>query len=511
MPPSHSADSPSDFEDLPQVHFRRRRLHRSVHSPLPARELAIATLLSLNLCFLPWAFGGVDLWSQVVAALLGALALAAALWPPVQPGGTRPLDRFLRFPPAWAGLLLFAYVIVQALNTAYAYQVGGRNWWLTEQPHLAWLPMGMDVPFADAGPWRFLLMWFTPWAGMCAAGVGLTRRAAALAVLTAVVANAFLLAGYGLVHRAGGAEAIYGLRRVISANSFSALIYQNHAAAYFNLAATVAAALAVHHYRLNLRQPGRQGPAILFFVFTVTLLLAGLLTYSLSGVLLLAATLLVGAPLTAVRLLRAAPGGVRPAPGLLFAAILLLVIGSLGAVVGFARLRERIAVKMSGGGLASAAARLHAGRQGVAMFRDRPLLGWGAGCFRYGFTKYQRMEPRLNPPGKVQYFWEHVHDDWLELLIELGLVGVLPVLLIAGYWLRELVRRRVWRHPAVLWPALGAAGLALHAVVDFPFQNPAVLVTACVLLPLVACWVDAEAAITGGESAVPVKPAPTPA
>ncbi len=65
------------------------------------------------------------------------------------------------------------------------------------------------------------------------------------------------------------------------------------------------------------------------------------------------------------------------------------------------------------------------------MFAGRPALGWGAGGFRYGFTKYQRREIEITGTGLRRYFWEHAHNDWLEWLIELGVAGFLPVAVMA--------------------------------------------------------------------------------
>ncbi len=467
-------------------------------------EISLAVVAGLNLCFLPWAFGGVDLWSQVVSAGLGAIALGLALLP--RSGRTdaatatsgadqRAWLRFARFPGFWAGAALLIYVGIQALNPAFDYHRSSTEWLLTRRSYLPWLPAGMNVPLTDAGPWRAFLFWFSPWALMCALWLGVTRRSVAAGLLIAIVANGFVLAAFGLVQRAGGGTKVLGVRPTIAGDFFASFIYKNHAAAFFNLVAMVASSLAIQALWRNRRHAVRHGPAILHFIFAVTLMLAVVVTTSLSGVALLAASLLVLVPVTAVRLRRTFPGSWPPGPGVPVAVVLVALVGIIGVSAGYDRLREKIEIKLAGEGRESARTRALAAQQGAAMFADRWLFGWGAGCFRYGFTKYQHEVPELTQRGTTRFFWEHVHNDWLELGIELGVVGLVPIAFIAGYWLRQIANRRVWRQPALSWILVGLGALAAHAAIDFPFQNPAILVTAGAVVPLLLRWSDAGTGI----------------
>ena len=61
-----------------------------------------------------------------------------------------------------------------------------------------------------------------------------------------------------------------------------------------------------------------------------------------------------------------------------------------------------------------------------------------------------------------------------------------------GYYVWGYLRGRFWRNPLAL---LGTFGLLLtlaHAMIDFPFQNPAVLITWCVLLVSLGRWIELE-------------------
>jgi O-antigen ligase len=128
------------------------------------------------------------------------------------------------------------------------------------------------------------------------------------------------------------------------------------------------------------------------------------------------------------------------------------------------------------------------------MLRDRWLLGWGAGCFRYNFPDYTWKYPEIyyTGSGSVREYWEHAHDDWLEFPVELGAAGMLPLAGILGYGVWQLGRRRFWRSAVSFCIVLGCGLVLLHAWVDFVFQNPAVLLTWSVLLVGAVRWVELD-------------------
>ena len=482
-PHDHAAAPPADEPPGSGSSPRERpSLHRL--------ELLLIVLVAANLSFMAWAYGGVDLWSQRIGAGLALVALVVSVLPrpsSLEPGRAM-RQRLVRFPGFWAGLLLFAWSGMQALNPAFDYRAAGSEWWLDHRSFVAWLPAGMNVPFAESSPLRTLLIWIPAWATACALWTGLTGRRGAVALLALLVVNAFALACFGLLQRAHGANRIFGLRSVETGDFFASLIYKNHAAVFFLLFAFVALALTVHAAWGNRRHPGRRDPAILHLFFALTLMLAVGLTYSLSGVVLLLGSLALVVPLTAVRFARAFPARTGLVPSLLTGAVLLVLLGAAGTAVGSAKLQERVRVKLAGEGYQSVHSRWLASRQGWQMFADRWLLGWGAGCFRYGFTKYQHAEPELTQRGDTRFRWEHLHNDWLEFLIEFGVLGTLPFILLTGWWIRQTLQWRLWQQPAI-YPVLVALGaLVLEALGDFPLQNPSVLLSACALPPLLLRW-----------------------
>jgi len=99
------------------------------------------------------------------------------------------------------------------------------------------------------------------------------------------------------------------------------------------------------------------------------------------------------------------------------------------------------------------------------MFCDRWIFGVGAGAFRAAFPYYQDT----GVPG----FYRNAHNDWLQYLAELGIVGsglaLTAIILLFNSRAKSLQRRYIYRG---MW--LGLFGLVLHALVDFPFHIPAI-------------------------------------
>jgi O-antigen ligase len=127
------------------------------------------------------------------------------------------------------------------------------------------------------------------------------------------------------------------------------------------------------------------------------------------------------------------------------------------------------------------------------MLSDRWLFGWGAGCFRYGFPIYAQHYPAIytDPDGSRKY-WEHAHDDLLEIPIELGAAGLLPIAIASCIGLVSLFRRRFWQNPLSFCIVAGCTLTVAHAWLDFVFQCPAVLLTWAVLLLAGARWAEID-------------------
>jgi hypothetical protein len=304
--------------------------------------------------------------------------------------------------------------------------------------------------------------------------------------------NAFLFVVFGIVQRASGTETIYWFRPVGFPYFFSSLIYKNHAAAYVGLLTSVALGLTLRSLWRSRQQRTRSHPGIIFLLFTGTLGFGLILTFSFSGVVLFGAAFLAATVFTARHYFSTFK--VRHSNGLaiISAVVPLLVAAMIGLSASQEALRTKTRQLFEGDGQRSLALRQAAVRQGWSMAKDCWLTGWGAGCFQYGFTKYQKRDAALASWQGIPSKWEHLHCDWLEFLIELGLIGIVPIVFISGFWITQVCKLRLWQYPAIIPLLCGLVALVLQAVFDFPLQNPAVAATACALLPLTVRWAELE-------------------
>jgi O-antigen ligase len=104
---------------------------------------------------------------------------------------------------------------------------------------------------------------------------------------------------------------------------------------------------------------------------------------------------------------------------------------------------------------------------------DRPLLGTGYGTYADAFRAY-------NHPGTGTWFLDKAHNTYLQVIMELGWPAAAA--LYAGLALLVL---RCLQGPGAVYPAVLAACsllVAVHSLVDFSLEMPAIAATYALLL-----------------------------
>ena len=151
--------------------------------------------------------------------------------------------------------------------------------------------------------------------------------------------------------------------------------------------------------------------------------------------------------------------------GILAAALLAAIawIGPADVLEHMATLKAPLNPEVSGD-------RLTIARDSMRMFRDRPLLGWGLDVFPIAYPKYRSFA--------TEYRINAAHNDYVQLLVETGIVGFSILLVFLGLLYRKGFRnlresKSPFRSDAVLAALVGCTGLLVHSLSDFNLHIPA--------------------------------------
>ncbi|HVS53804.1 MAG TPA: O-antigen ligase family protein [Opitutaceae bacterium] len=450
-----------------------RTLHAENNDLVGIVAVGHALLLEI---FLAWRFGGMDPLGRRIA---GCLCLAA---PVVTLLAWRRAEKRVRARFRWiaAPLLLLALVVgVSALNPNMRLLTAGDTpvGFAPRTEHLRFLPS--TVWPADT------IVDFLFNAGLVLVGLNVflaQPRRAHLRVLLALTAiNAAILACAGSAFKLLHATAIFGTFPSPNRHFFASFFYYNHWGAFAVLGAAAAGALALH-YRHHARDRWQDTPALFFGVLALLLLVS----LPVSGA---RASSLAGLVLATVLALHARPRvekGVRAfGPRVLLPLGIVAVVAGASAWLGREELRfvlRKTSTQLESlhtGGVADW--RLPLYRDAWKLFEAEPVYGWGWHSFRYAFRRVQSFDAKMENEQKVPSLFLDAHDDWLQLLTELGLVGAaLAVATMIG--VGRAAGSRWWRLSPSLELATGFGCVGLLALVDFPFACPAVVVSAWTLL-----------------------------
>lgn len=109
-------------------------------------------------------------------------------------------------------------------------------------------------------------------------------------------------------------------------------------------------------------------------------------------------------------------------------------------------------------------------RDGLTMFLKKPVLGWGLGTFPVVYPQFRTFY--------TNFFVNEAHNDYLQLLVEMGLLGFATMLwFVVTLYVRAFKKIRNWptemSGAVTLACLLGLSGILVHSAVDFNLQIPA--------------------------------------
>jgi len=117
---------------------------------------------------------------------------------------------------------------------------------------------------------------------------------------------------------------------------------------------------------------------------------------------------------------------------------------------------------------------------------DYMPFGSGLGSFQSVYPLYER------PADVTTEYVVHAHNDYAEIGLELGVSGIILILLFLGWWFAAVWR--AWRRPEGPFAraaAVASAAVLVHSIVDFPLRTAAI--SACFAMCL-ALLSDSRAA-----------------
>ena len=125
----------------------------------------------------------------------------------------------------------------------------------------------------------------------------------------------------------------------------------------------------------------------------------------------------------------------------------------------------------------------------VTAIEDTFPVGTGLGTFEQVYRQYE------DPAGVNAEYVNHAHNDYLELMLDLGLPGALLIVLFVCWWAVTAVK--IWRSPlcppVVRAATIATAAILAHSLVDFPLRTAAI---SAIFAALVAIMAEHSAAQT---------------
>ncbi len=423
----------------------------------------VLPLVGVALVLTTLAYGTVHYWAQTV--FVAGAAVLCALW--VADAWAGGVWRVSRNPLQVSLLGLFVIGLVQLLP------LRGAAGALSFDPYATRLLL----PLVAA-----LLVYF-------AATLAFTDNPKRLRfVVRVIVVFGFALALFGLVQHFVNPATIYGLRESPQSAPFGPFINRHHFAGYMEMTLALPLGMLFSGAVAAERRP--------LYIFAVALQgVALLMTNSRGGIVSLLALIFFLVVVTGFRPAAQDAAGANPRGALLraalgFALILALLAGAL-ALGGESALSRFF-------GTVSAAdpttGRAHFWGVALQVFRAHPVLGAGLGSFSLMYTQYDTRNGLLRV--------EQVHNDYLQVLTDTGIIGGVLGLLFIYWLLRQGLARRetrdTYRRGVSTGALAGCFGVLVHSFFDFTLHTPSNALLFLTLAALATIGPEVEKAATAG-------------
>jgi O-antigen ligase len=151
----------------------------------------------------------------------------------------------------------------------------------------------------------------------------------------------------------------------------------------------------------------------------------------------------------------------------LLASLLLIDIAIVGTFFGV----EKVADRLQSSSIEKES-RDEVSRDTFNMWLENPILGTGAGSYKYAYPSYKSEDVTATQ------LYDYAHNDYLEFLAEFGIIvylALVAAVLISLYWAIQAmrVRRNSLQQGLGFAATMGIIAILMHSSVDFNLQIPA--------------------------------------
>lgn len=454
------------------------------------RQKLIAIVIGFTLALQAWNFGGVSFAAQLINLALAMLAfyLLFVRLSFRQPDDTplRNYRRLIHFPLFWIGLVFMSYLLIQFINPSHMVVAAETplGFDLQKMDYVAWLPSGIKTDISTYGGFRISLNYFTGWLCLCTIWAGLLERRFLRLSFVIGAVSGMLMSLVALVQEATGAIKILWYFPTPNWSFVGTFIYPNHAAGYFYLLMGILSGLALYLMRSRKAQHWQVWTLSFFCLLPILVFMMGWARAAQVG------TMVMGLCGVLVIMLRS-----KNQRRLLMPMVgAIIVAGGLAMALldsdRFLHTLEDIQQEVRE--MESSSARYSLVVASLDMFEDKPVYGSGPGSFQFRFPEYQKDYPLLDVllrhPDTGNYvpaFWRFSHNDWVQFLVEHGMLGGLILFAAVGWVVLFLLSHfHSWMNFSIL-PILSLILFSLHALVDFLFYSPALVVCFSIVLGVV--------------------------
>ncbi|HWR58964.1 MAG TPA: O-antigen ligase family protein [Thermodesulfovibrionales bacterium] len=389
-------------------------------------------------------FGSVYPWSMAIIAFLAVVTFIYFLWSTKDDTAQFTNEKGIIF----AALLLFSYPLFQLvplpvslLNLLHPKFRDLMTISPNEVPSFHSISV---YPFATEMEICRLFIYLTVF---IVASFGIKDEEGVTRVMKVLVVFGFVLGLFAVIQHATWNGKIYWIKKPFYADvlPFGPFVNKNHYAGFMEMIIPLSLGLSLRSRRNEKK--------LLFAFLGITMAVTLFFSLSRAGMI----SFLAGMIVFSVLVLGRGMSRKKLIPVALFALIVAGYLLFLGISPIIARFTP---------GEVSTGNRISAWMGTLSAFRDYAFLGSGFGTFQYIFKIYQ--------PDGLYLYWAHAHNDYLQLLLELGIAGTIVVAVFLFVVLKTIIKAEWGGGDLYLKAALlsSISSIAVHSIVDFNLHIP---------------------------------------